>query len=168
MAEVTGMLDIAQLKETVAAGQVDTVVVAFTDLYGRFMGKRLDAGFFLDSAASEGTHACDYLLTADMEMEPVQGYRLANWKRGYGDFHLVPDMGTLRRLSWQEKTALVLCDVKESVSHELVAEAPRSVLRGQTATGPRPWGSRPWPRPSWSTICSRTRTGRRRQSTTTI
>ena len=86
VAEVAGMLDIARLEEDVAEGQVDTVLVAFTDLYGRFMGKRLDAGYFLDTAASEGTHACDYLLTVDMEMEPVQGYRLANWKRGYGDF----------------------------------------------------------------------------------
>ena len=166
VAEVTGMLDMAQLEEAVAAGRVDTVVLAFTDLYGRFMGKRLDAGFFLDTAASEGTHACDYLLTADMEMEPVQGYRLANWKRGYGDFHLVPDLSTLRRLSWQEKTALVLCDVKENVSHELVAEAPRSVLLGQLQRARAPWGSRPWRRRSWSTICSRTRTGRRRKSTT--
>ena len=131
VAEVTGMLDMAQLEEAVAAGQVDTVVVVFTDLYGRFMGKRLDAGFFLDTAESGGTHACDYLLTVDMEMEPVQGYRVANWRKGYGDFHMVPDLGTLRRLSWQEKTALVICDVRHDVSHELVAEAPRSVLLGQ-------------------------------------
>ena len=94
VAEVTGMLDMAQLEEAVAAGQVDTVVVVFTDLYGRFMGKRLDAGFFLDTAESGGTHACDYLLTVDMEMEPVQGYRVANWRKGYGDFHMVPDSGT--------------------------------------------------------------------------
>ena len=131
VAEVAGMLDMARLKEAVAAGRVDTVLTAFTDLYGRFMGKRLDAGFFLDGAASEGTHACDYLLTADMEMEPVQGYRLANWKKGYGDFHLTPDLSTLRRLSWQEKTAMVLCDVRHNASHELVAEAPRSILRRQ-------------------------------------
>jgi glutamine synthetase len=110
---------------------VDTVVVAFTDLYGRFMGKRLDAGFFLDAAESGGTHACDYLLTVDMEMEPVQGYRVSNWRRGYGDFHMVPDPGTLRRLSWQDRTAMVICDVRHNISHELVAEAPRSVLLGQ-------------------------------------
>ena len=131
MAEVTGMLSLAQLREAVDAGRVDTVLVAFTDLYGRFMGKRLDAGFFLDSAVSDGVHACDYLLTADMEMEPVRGYRLANWERGYGDFHLTPDLGALRCLSWQEKTALALCDVREGASHELVAEAPRTILRRQ-------------------------------------
>lgn len=131
MAEARGMLSLAQLEEAVSAGRVDTVLAAFTDLYGRFMGKRLDAGFFLDSAVSDGVHACDYLLTADMEMEPVQGYRLANWERGYGDFHMTPDLGTLRLLSWQEKTALVLCDVRDGDSHELVAEAPRSILRRQ-------------------------------------
>lgn len=131
MVEAKGMLSVAQLQEAVDAGRVDTVLVAFTDLYGRFMGKRLDAGFFLESAVSDGVHACDYLLTADMEMEPVQGYRLANWERGYGDFHLTPDLDTLRCLSWQEKTALVLCDVREGASHELVAEAPRTLLRRQ-------------------------------------
>ena len=131
VAEVAGMLSITQLQDAVAAGRLDTVLMAFTDLYGRFMGKRLDAGYFLDTGVSEGTHACDYLLTVDMEMEPVQGYRLANWKRGYGDFHLAPDLSTLRRLSWQEKTAMVLCDVRHNGSHELVAEAPRSILRRQ-------------------------------------
>jgi glutamine synthetase len=131
MSEVTGMLSIAGLRERVQAGEIDTVLVAFADLYGRLMGKRLDARFFLDTAAEHGTHACDYLLTVDMEMEPVRGYSFANWDRGYGDVHLVPDLGTLRVASWLDRSALVLCDVCDDRSHQRVPLAPRSLLRGQ-------------------------------------
>ncbi|MBN8729851.1 MAG: glutamine synthetase [Acidobacteria bacterium] len=117
----------ADLKRLAKSGEVDTVIAAFTDHYGRLMGKRFDAEFFLDHVAREGTHACNYLLTTDAEMEPVPGYQFANWELGYGDFHLVPDMATLRRLSWQERTAFVHCDVDH------VDLAPRSILKRQLA-----------------------------------
>ena len=130
-AKVIGMLTRDELSRRVRAGQIETVLLVFTDHYGRFMGKRLDAEFFLDDAAKRGTHACDYLLTVDMEMEPVPGYRFSNWEKGYGDFHLVPDFATLRVASWLEKTALVLCDVKDEKTHRPVAQAPRSMLRRQ-------------------------------------
>jgi len=103
------MLTRAELAERVSAGRIDTVLAVFSDLYGRLMGKRFDAGFFLEHTAEAGSHACDYLLTVDMEMKPVGGYRFANWERGYGDFHLVPDAGTRRVASWLDKTAVVLC-----------------------------------------------------------
>src|SRR5262245_6699034 len=89
------------------------------------LGKRFDAELFVEDIVSHGAHACDYLLTVDMEMEPVPGYTFASWEKGYGDFHLVPDMSTLRRASWLEKSAIVLCDVKG------VNVAPRSILRRQ-------------------------------------
>jgi glutamine synthetase len=129
MSKASGLLTPEQIAELVEAGDIDTVLVVFTDAYGRLMGKRLDAIFFLEEALEHGTHACDYLLTVDMEMEPVQGYRFANWEKGYGDFHLVPDLSTLRIASWLEKTALVLCDVQDERRRELVAEAPRSILK---------------------------------------
>ena len=91
------MLDLDGLHRLVEAEEIDTVIVAFTDLYGRFMGKRLGGHFFLEEAVDHGVHACDYLLTAGMEMEPVSGYRFANWEKGYGDFRLVPDLATLHR-----------------------------------------------------------------------
>ncbi len=125
-----GMLDLQTLQQKAANEEIETVIVGFTDHYGRLMGKRFDVDFFLEGAATDGTHACDYLLTTDMEMEPVQGYELANWELGYGDFHLVPDLSTLREATWLDKTALVLCDVFHP-DHKLVAEAPRSVLRKQ-------------------------------------
>ena len=75
-----GLLTLDQLREEVQNGRIDTVLLSFTDLYGRQMGKRLDAEYFLDGTADHGTHACDYLLTFDMDMEPVPGYRAASWK----------------------------------------------------------------------------------------
>lgn len=125
-----GKLSETELKDKVANEEIETIIVAFTDHYGRLVGKRFDAEFFVESIG-EGTHACNYLLTTDMEMEPVQGYQFANWELGYGDFHLVPDLSTLRQASWLDKTALVICDLENEKTHGLVLEAPRSILRKQ-------------------------------------
>ncbi|MEM9466839.1 MAG: glutamine synthetase family protein [Actinomycetota bacterium] len=124
-------MELEQLRTAVTAGEIDAVVVGFTDHYGRTMGKRFDAGFFLESCVTDGTHGCDYLLTVDMEMEPVEGFEYANWEKGYGDFHLVPDLSTLRRAGWTTGTAFVLCDVIDDGAHQPVAVAPRSILRRQ-------------------------------------
>ena len=123
---------VGELEAAVHAGQVDTVVVAFTDHYGRLLGKRFDADFFLETL-SDGTHACDYLLTVDMEMEPTPGYEFASWELGYGDFHLVPDLTTLRLAAWTDHTAFVLCDVIDDAAHQPVNVAPRSILQRQIA-----------------------------------
>ena len=131
MQKQRGLLDEKTLSQKVTAEEIETVIVAFTDHFGRLMGKRFDAEFFVDEIARHGTHGCDYLLTVDMEMEPVPGYRFANWELGYGDFHLVPDMNTLRVASWLDKTALALCDVEDEKAHQPVAVAPRSILRRQ-------------------------------------
>ncbi len=125
-----GMLTIDQLRTAVEDGSIDTVILAFPDPYGKLMGKRLDASYFLTDVA-RGAHACDYLFTIDMEMEPVPGYQFSNWESGYGDVHLAPDLPTLRRLSWLDRTALVLCDAQLDPSHEPVTVAPRSILRKQ-------------------------------------
>jgi glutamine synthetase len=98
-----GLLTAGELGKLVQGGEIETVVVGFTDHYGRMLGKRFDAEMFVEDIVSHGAHACDYLLTVDMEMDPVPGYRFANWEKGYGDFHLVPDMSTLRRASWLKK-----------------------------------------------------------------
>ena len=126
-----GTWSVEDLTTAVAEGTIETVMVAFPDLYGRLMGKRFEARFFLDSVLKAGTHGCNYLLTVDMEMEPIPGYASANWEKGYGDFHLVPDLTSLRPATWLDRTALVLCDLEDSGSHEPVVEAPRSVLRNQ-------------------------------------
>ena len=126
-----GLLTIEQLKELVDAEEIETVIVGFTDHYGRIMGKRFDAEFFISDALHHGTHGCNYLLTVDMEMEPVAGYEFANWELGYGDFHLVPDLKTLRVASWLDKTALVLCNLEDDKTHRPVGVGPRSILNRQ-------------------------------------
>ena len=131
MTQPIGMLDLDSLATLVNSGAIHTVITAFPDLYGRLMGKRFDARFFLETVAEHGTHGCDYLLTVDMEMEPVPGYAFANWDRGYGDFHLVPDLATLRHAQWLDQTAVVLCDLQDESTHTAVEVAPRSVLRKQ-------------------------------------
>ncbi|MBW6456434.1 MAG: glutamine synthetase family protein [Trueperaceae bacterium] len=119
------------LRHEASERRIDTVVVAFADPYGRLLGKRLDVDHFLDKVARSSTHVCDYLLTADMEMQPVQGYAFANWQRGYGDVALRPDPATLRRASWLAASAIVLCEVIDVGSGAPVAVAPRSILRRQ-------------------------------------
>jgi glutamine synthetase len=127
-----GMLSLQELQQRIGSGEIDTVVVGFTDHYGRLMGKRYDAELFVESVADGGAHGCNYLLTTDMEMEPVRGYRYANWELGYGDFHLVPDMATLRLATWLPRSALVLCDLHDINTHSAVGVAPRSILKTQT------------------------------------
>lgn len=124
-------LSFDELKADVAAGAIDTVIVCMTDMQGRLIGKRFQAEFFVDGAHQE-THACDYLLANDIDMEPVPGYAAANWSRGYGDFVLKPDMGTLRRIPWLEGTALVLADVLDHHHHD-VPHSPRQILKRQIA-----------------------------------
>jgi glutamine synthetase len=122
-----GMLTLKELEDAVGDGSIDTVVAAFTDMQGRLMGKRIEGEFFLDEVAGHGVEGCNYLLALDMEMDPVPGYRMANWELGYGDFGIAPDMDTLRRIPWLDSTAFVICDV---VDHEggPIVESPRQIL----------------------------------------
>ena len=94
-----GMLSLDELAKEGEEGTIDTVVAAFTDMQGRLFGKRIQVEYFLDEVVEEGVEGCNYLLALDMEMDPVPGYEMANWEGGYGDFAIVPDMSTLRRLS---------------------------------------------------------------------
>ncbi|MBV8565773.1 MAG: glutamine synthetase [Methylobacteriaceae bacterium] len=126
-----GNLTMDALATAIAVGEIDTVVVAMTDMFGRLVGKRFQAQFFMEGAHEE-THACDYLLANDIDMEPVPGYAAANWARGYGDYVLKPDLSTMRRIPWLPATALVLADVLDH-HHEEVPHSPRAILKGQLA-----------------------------------
>jgi len=128
---VSGMLGLQELSGEIERGDIDTVLAVFPDMYGRLMGKRVTGHFFLDHTARDGMHACDYLLACDMEMDPVPGYRFTSWERGYGDFHLVPDLSTLRRAAWLPGNALVLCDIIRGDQEQPVEVAPRRMLHRQ-------------------------------------
>ncbi len=125
------MLTLEELRAEVESGAIDTVVVAFTDMQGRLMGKRLHGEFFVDEMdAGHGVEGCNYLLALEMEMDPVPGYALASWEQGYGDFDVRPDMATLRKIPWLEATALVLGDVHFHDGSP-VQPSPRQVLKAQ-------------------------------------
>ncbi len=125
-------LTIEELRAGVASGEIDTVVVAMTDMQGRLVGKRIHGQYFLDDTLKHGTEGCNYLLAVDMEMNTVDGYEMSSWERGYSDFVMSPDMSTLRRIPWQPGAVMVLADVKWLDGKDVVA-SPRQVLRKQIA-----------------------------------
>src|SRR5258707_4647212 len=128
-----GRIDIDELKRLITDGEIETVLAVFPDMYGRLVGKRIVGRYFLDEVLTHGMHACDYLLACDMEMDPVPGYAYTWWAKGHGDFRPLADFDRLRVGSWQNKTAIVLCDVYYDDRHEPVPYAPRSILRRQVA-----------------------------------
>ena len=126
-----GMLTLERLRTGYGTGEIDTVVLAFTDMQGRLQGKRLSAEFFLGEVAENYSEGCNYLLAVDVDMNTVDGYAMSSWDRGYGDFVLVPDMSTLRYLPWHEATVLVIADLTWLDGTPVVA-SPRQILKAQT------------------------------------
>ena len=127
-----GTLTLDALKAAVAAGEIDTVLVACIDMQGRLMGKRFHAAFFVNGGYEE-THCCNYLLAVDMEMTTVPGYKTSSWEKGYGDYVMKPDLSTMRRVPWLPATALVLADLLEHDTHAEVRVSPRAILKAQVA-----------------------------------
>ena len=133
MAPTPAQPDVEELSRLIDADEIDTVVVAFPDLQGRLMGKRVTGRFFRDHVLDHGIDACSYLLAVDVDMTPLPGYQFASWETGYGDVLCKPDLGTLRVLPWLDKTALVLCDLFDESTGDAVEVAPRQILRRQIA-----------------------------------
>jgi len=127
----SGRLDLEGLHSAVASGEIETVLTVFPDLYGRLMGKRIVGSFFLDEIAEDGMHCCDYLLACDMEMDTTPGYAFTSWESGYGDLRAIPDLSTLRRADWLERTAVVVCDCLEEEEDRPVEVSPRRILQRQ-------------------------------------
>jgi glutamine synthetase len=130
VASTAGNLTLDALTRRVSAGEIDTVIVAFTDMQGRLVGKRLSARLFVEDAASHGAECCNYLLAVDVEMNTVDGYSMSSWERGYGDMAMMPDMSTLRRVPWLPGTAMVTADL-QWLDGTPVAQSPRQILAAQ-------------------------------------
>jgi glutamine synthetase len=124
------MLTLETLPHQIQAGDIDTVVVAFPDLQGRPVGKRVTGTFFLEHVLHHGIEVCDYLMACDIDMEPMPGYRFADWETGYGDLNAVIDPRTVRPLPWAPGSAMVLCDLL-TLEGEPVEVSPRRILRRQ-------------------------------------
>jgi glutamine synthetase len=123
-------LSLDELRADVESGAVDTVLLVMTDMQGRLAGKRLHAPFFVDEVAGHGAEGCNYLLAVDVEMNTVQGFAMSSWETGYGDFVFRPDLDTLRRVPWLERTALCVADLEWEDGSPVTA-SPRQVLRRQ-------------------------------------
>ncbi|NUP69454.1 MAG: glutamine synthetase [Nonomuraea sp.] len=128
----TGFLSVEELRDEVAAGRIDTVLLALADMQGRLQGKRLSARYFLNEVLHHGSEGCNYLLAVDVDMNTVSGYDMSSWDRGYGDFAMRPDLSTLRRVPWQDGTALVMADLTWEDGSDVTA-SPRQILRRQLA-----------------------------------
>jgi glutamine synthetase len=123
--------ELEDLRSQIRDGRIDTLIVAFTDMQGRLMGKRVQGEAFLRGVIDHGAHFCTYLLGTDMEMNTPDGFRLMNWETGYGDWIASPVWSSLRVLPWQQKTALVLCDTLDEETHEEIPISPRTMLKRQ-------------------------------------
>jgi glutamine synthetase len=125
-------LTVEDLRTQIERGEIDTVVVAATDMQGRLQGKRMHAGFFLSDVLSHGTEGCNYLLAVDVDMNTVSGYAISSWERGYGDMEFALDLSTLRPIPWLPGTVMVQCDLAWlDAAHTPVAQSPRQILKRQ-------------------------------------
>jgi glutamine synthetase len=122
-----GRLTIDELNKSIKEKEIDTVILAFPDHLGQLMGKRLTGDFFLENSY---TNCCNYLLTINIEEDPLSGFKLAGWDKGYGDLVLVPDLSTIMKISWQKKSVIIICDLKYEDGRS-VNMAPRTILRNQ-------------------------------------
>ncbi len=124
------LLDAQALTELINSGDVDTVVVAFTDMQGRLQGKRLHAAFFLDEVLAHGTEGCNYLLSVDVDMNTIPGYEMSSWEKGYGDMVFALDLDTIRLLPHLPGSVMIQADLTW-LDGRLVSQSPRSVLKKQ-------------------------------------
>jgi glutamine synthetase len=128
---VEGRLTLEELDVAVAGGDIDTVLLAVVDMQGRLQGKRIHGRFFLDEVVAGGSEGCSYLLAVDVDMNTVDGYAMSSWSSGYGDFVMVPDFSTMRRVPWQPGTAMVIADLALVDGGDDVVASPRQILRRQ-------------------------------------
>ncbi len=126
------MLTVEELTTLIDDGEIDTVLLAFTDMQGRLAGKRISSRFFAAEIAEHGAECCNYLLAVDVEMNTVDGYAMSSWEKGYGDMAMIPDFSTLRLVPWQPGTALVMADL-QWLDGSPVIQSPREILRAQLA-----------------------------------
>jgi glutamine synthetase len=126
------VLDPQDLERMLRDGEVDTVLCALPDLWGRLVGKRVASRAFRRILnVGGGINASLYLFVVDMDMEPLPGFALTDWDRGFQDFLMLPDLSTLRLVPWLERTALVLCDAVIERTGESVEVSPRQILKRQ-------------------------------------
>lgn len=127
------LLTLDAYRDLVDRNEIDTVICALPDCSGRLIGKRLTTAAFQSLCIDgDGVGASKAVFTYDFELEPMD-LAVANAATGWKDFHMQPELATLRRVPWEKNAAFVLCDAVEIDTHELVEEAPRTILKRQLA-----------------------------------
>lgn len=126
----SGNLTLDELNGLIDKREIDTVLLAFPDMQGRLVGKRVSARLFQDEVAAHGAEACNYLIAVDVEMNTVAGYTMSSWETGYGDMVLKPDFDSLRLIPWLPGTAMLMADLTSTVDEPLI-QSPREVLKAQ-------------------------------------
>lgn len=126
----SGNLTLDELNGLIDKREIDTVLLAFPDMQGRLVGKRVSARLFQDEVAAHGAEACNYLIAVDVEMNTVAGYTMSSWETGYGDMVLKPDFDSLRLIPWLPRTAMLMADLTSTADEPLI-QSPREVLKAQ-------------------------------------
>ena len=151
------LLSLEHLKDLIRNDEVDTVVIAFTDMQGRLQGKRLHASYFVDVVVEQGAEGCNYLLGVDVDMNTVDGYAMTSWEKGYGDMEFVLDYGTIRLAAAPARDR---ADPVRPGARRPRRRSSRRRARSSRSSSPAPptSGTSRWPAPSWSSSCSTTPT----------
>ena len=64
-------LSVHDLKRRISEGEIDTVLIAFTDMQGRLQGKRLHAAYFVDHVRAVRGHERDADARTPVQVEVV-------------------------------------------------------------------------------------------------
>ncbi|MGW6886737.1 glutamine synthetase family protein [Streptomyces chartreusis] len=129
---LAGLISTDDFHAAVEREDITTVMVAVPDMMGRLKGKRLNALAFLDRIANghNVSEACAYILATNVGMDPLGGFDLTGWDRGFQDLGVVADLEALRVLPYMPGVALVHCDAVQPDGTPLEI-APRRMLRTQ-------------------------------------
>ena len=109
---------------------IRTVIVTSADVTGRLVGKRFPPEIFR-RLLHEGVTLSSCVLGWDVDQWPGPEQEYTGHHTGWHDVRLVPDLDTLRPAAWLDRTAICVADFVEMGSDELVAVAPRTILRRQ-------------------------------------
>lgn len=110
---------------------IKTITMGFPDIYGRFMGKKFDIDYFNSGIIKKGSNACNYLLGCDIEMNPLPNSLLSSYSLGYGDFTMIPDLYSKRKVNYlnNELQYFFFSDLIDIEDNTIVGYAPRQLLR---------------------------------------
>ena len=125
------LLDEATLTVMIAAGEIDTVIVAFTDMQGRLQGKRLHAEYFLDEVLGPRHRGLQLPARGGRRDEHrARAMRSRPGRPGTATCCSCLDTDTMRLLPHLPGTAMVQCDLAWLDGAD-VRQSPRSILRRQ-------------------------------------